>query len=74
MMKHPMRRYREERGITLATLAARSGVAKGTLSKIENGLRDPSLSLIRRIIDATDGALSADDFLGAICASPSEGA
>lgn len=62
---HPLRRYRLDNGLSLDELALKSRTSKATLSRIETGLQTPSLSLIRRISTATDGALTANDFMGA---------
>lgn len=48
------RKYREAVGFSLDDLARLSGVAKSTLSKIENGKGNPSLRTILRVADALD--------------------
>lgn len=63
MSIHPLRKYRTENGITLEHLAQMVGVTRATLSRIETWLQSPSLSLVCRLINATGGALSADDFI-----------
>jgi DNA-binding XRE family transcriptional regulator len=63
MSEHAMRRYRKEKGLPLDALAKAVNVSRGTISKIETGRALPSVGLIRRLIAATDGALSADDFV-----------
>ena len=45
--------------LTLADVSARSGVTVAQLSRIENGLADPRLTTLWRILDAT-GATLAD--------------
>lgn len=47
-----VRRWRLERGATLATVAAASGVNTGYLSQIENDKASPSLSTLAAIGDA----------------------
>ena len=42
-------RLRKERSMTLQTLAQRSGLSKGYLSKVENGLKTPPVSTLSRI-------------------------
>ena len=44
-----LRRCRAERGLTLEKLAWAVGVDKGYLSRVENGLRAPSLPVLRRL-------------------------
>ena len=53
-----LRAARESRGLTLAELSSRSGVAVANLSRIERGLADPRLSTLERICDALDIRLS----------------
>jgi len=47
-----LRRYRSARELTLAQLAARSGVAKSTLSQIEAGSTNPTLGTLAALSDA----------------------
>jgi transcriptional regulator with XRE-family HTH domain len=47
-----IRNERERRGMTLAGLSRRSGIAAPNLSLIERGLTDPRWSTIERICDA----------------------
>jgi transcriptional regulator with XRE-family HTH domain len=49
-----VRRWRHERGQTLATVAERSGLNVGYLSQIENDKASPSLSCLAAIGDALD--------------------
>jgi len=53
-----LRRRREVARLTLADVSLRSGVAIAHLSRIENGLVDPRLSTLRRVLDVVGGALS----------------
>jgi len=50
---HRIRHQRLEAGLTLDELGARVGVAGSHLSLIENGKREPRLSLLQQIADAT---------------------
>jgi transcriptional regulator with XRE-family HTH domain len=49
-----VKRWRRERGLTLATVAERSGLNVGYLSQIENDKASPSLSCLASIGDALD--------------------
>jgi len=49
-----IRRWRAERGYTLAAVAARSGLNVGYLSQIENDKASPSLQCLGAIADALD--------------------
>jgi transcriptional regulator with XRE-family HTH domain len=44
-----IRRERQDRQLTLAQVSEKTGLTIGTLSQIERGLSDPSLSSLRRI-------------------------
>ncbi|MEU4077062.1 transcriptional regulator [Streptomyces venezuelae] len=49
-----IRSCRKERGVSMAVLAARSGLSQPFLSQLERGLATPSLSSIYRIAEALD--------------------
>ena len=49
-----IRRWRTERGLTLARVAERSGLNVGYLSQIENDKATPSLGVLGQIADALD--------------------
>jgi transcriptional regulator with XRE-family HTH domain len=53
-----LRVRREELRLTLADVSQRSGVTIAQLSRIENGLVDPRLSTLVRILDATGASLA----------------
>ncbi|MDX2376928.1 helix-turn-helix domain-containing protein [Microbacterium sp. LRZ72] len=50
---HRIRHHRTQAGLTLDELGTRCGVAGSQLSLIENGKREPKLSLLQAIADAT---------------------
>jgi len=52
-----LRIRREKLRLTLADVSQRSGVTIAQLSRIENGLADPRLSTLVRILDATGASL-----------------
>lgn len=58
-----LREYRTAKGLTQSELAEAVGVKKATISRIENGERTPSMSLVSRICEATKGELTANDFM-----------
>lgn len=64
MQTHPLRRYRQERGIKINDLARETHVHKATISRIERGKQTPSVALVRRLISASGGTLSSEDFMG----------
>lgn len=47
-----LQQIREADGATMATLAARSGIGRATLSRAERGTRSPSLDTLARVADA----------------------
>jgi transcriptional regulator with XRE-family HTH domain len=49
-----VRRWRTERGLTLAQVAGRSGLTVGYLSQVENDKASPSLSVLGSVADALD--------------------
>jgi len=51
-----IRRFRRGQGMTLETLAQRSGLSKGYLSKVERGLKSPPVSTLSNLA----GALGVD--------------
>ncbi|MFJ6983832.1 MULTISPECIES: helix-turn-helix domain-containing protein [unclassified Streptomyces] len=58
-----LRRIRKERGATLAGLSAATGISVSTLSRLESGLRRPSLELLLPLARAHGVAL--DELVGA---------
>jgi transcriptional regulator with XRE-family HTH domain len=58
-----LRRVRTQRNVTLAALAEATGISKSTLSRLESGLRRPSLELLLPIAQAHQVPL--DELIGA---------
>ena len=58
-----LRAYRSEHGLSQADFAKSVGVKKATISRIEKGRRTPSMGLVSRMVEASSGALTADDFM-----------
>jgi transcriptional regulator with XRE-family HTH domain len=53
-----VRHHRHQARLSLEALAARSGVSRATLSKIERGERNPSLTVAARVADAVGAPLA----------------
>jgi transcriptional regulator with XRE-family HTH domain len=53
-----LRQRRKAAQLTLAEVSRRSGVTIAHLSRIENGLADPRLSTLQRVLEAMGGTLS----------------
>lgn len=62
-MNHPMTNFRKKTAISKERLAKLAGTTRQTIHRIESGEQTPSLDLVARLIAASEGALSADDFL-----------
>src|SRR5215210_2099854 len=58
-----LRSFRERRGMTLTALAARTGISKSTLSRLESGQRKPSLELLLPLAETYH--LPLDELVGA---------
>src|SRR5262245_38469820 len=71
-----LRETRHARGLSVGALAARAGVGKGSLSEIENGARNPTLSTLHALAGALGVPLSTllAERAGAEVASPGIGA
>lgn len=59
MIAARVREFRQQLGLTVAELSARSGLSKGMLSKMENAQTSPSLSTLTRLSTALDVPLTA---------------
>jgi transcriptional regulator with XRE-family HTH domain len=62
MTNHPLRQWRKANGLTLADLKEATGTSAAMLSCIERGRRQPSLKLAVKLSNATDGAVSVQNF------------
>jgi transcriptional regulator with XRE-family HTH domain len=67
-----LRAARRERGLSVAALAEAAGVGKGSLSEIENGARNPTLSTLYSLANALNVPLATllAEQAGARVASP----
>ena len=54
-----VRAFRQQKGITVAELSARTGLSIGMLSKIENGITSPSLSTLQTLANTLSVPLTA---------------
>ncbi|MCY4066487.1 MAG: helix-turn-helix transcriptional regulator, partial [Rhodospirillaceae bacterium] len=59
--EHPVRVWREYRGMKAGELATRAGVAASYLSDIENGKKPGSVKALKRIADVL--GLTVDDLI-----------
>lgn len=50
-------RARKEAGLTQAELSEKTGISQADISRLENGTRNPSLSLLNRIAEAVNSTL-----------------
>jgi transcriptional regulator with XRE-family HTH domain len=58
-----LKRYREAQGLNQEELAQKLGTTAATVSRIEAGIRYPSVKLMRQIMTATNGAITPNDFV-----------
>src|SRR3954470_15392243 len=58
-----LRRVREQRDVTLTAVAAKTGISKSTMSRLESGQRKPSLELLLPLAEAHH--LPLDELVGA---------
>ncbi len=60
-----LRQYLSEAGMTQEQFAAAIGVSQSVISRLSRGQSDVSLGVLRRILDATNGVVTPNDFLPA---------
>lgn len=53
-----LRAARRERGLSVGGLAEAAGIGKGSLSEVENGVRNPTLSTLYALAGALELPLS----------------
>lgn len=54
LLARNVRRFRDERGLSLGALARRAGVSKQTLSMLERGLGNPTVLTVNALCDALE--------------------
>jgi len=54
---HQVTRLRIMRGLTQEQLAEKVGTKQSSIARLENGDRPPTLSFLRRVVEALDGDL-----------------
>lgn len=62
-VEHPIEKYCRITGDTVPKLAERAETTRQTLSRVIRGKQDVSMGLVRRLHKASDGVLTANDFL-----------
>jgi transcriptional regulator with XRE-family HTH domain len=65
---HPLKRWREQRGLTQAAVAEAVGVKPNTIARIEQGVQIPRPALIKKLIEFT--GLTLNDILVATIQPP----
>jgi transcriptional regulator with XRE-family HTH domain len=61
--EHPLRAYRRKHGLSQDAIAQTASTTKATISRIEAGSLDPTFDLMRRLLAATKGEISADELI-----------
>jgi transcriptional regulator with XRE-family HTH domain len=64
-----LREYRLSKGLSQEDVAKAVGVQKAMISRVEQGKRIASMSLVARLVDWSGGKLKADDFLPRVAQS-----
>jgi transcriptional regulator with XRE-family HTH domain len=62
-MTHPLTKYRLKKGLSAEQLAKLAGTTRQTIHRIENGGQNLSLDLLRRVVAATGGKVTANDII-----------
>ena len=63
-MTHPLLKYRKETGESCRAIAVKARTTAATVSRICRYEQTPSVDLIRRLVAATGGQVSVEDFVG----------
>jgi len=63
--------YIKAKQTTASRLAGEVGVPVSTITRLLRGERKPGIDLVSRIVDATNGEVTAEDFMVAAVSSPS---
>ncbi len=64
-ISHPLTRFRELAGISVADFAKQVGTTRQSIFRIEKWEQTPSLGLVSKMCAATNGTLKASDFISA---------
>ncbi|WP_179379773.1 hypothetical protein [Jannaschia marina] len=62
--------FLSSRGISMAVFAKSVNTTTATVSRIADGIVTPRKGLMKRIYDATDGAVTPNDLVGLHCVQP----
>lgn len=62
-MDHPLKIFRLSRDLSLDAMAAKLGVSKTSVSRIENSKQDCSSDLLRKIAEVTEGVVLPNDIV-----------
>jgi len=67
---HPLRRWLFEHQSTMLEFADRIGVSQSYLSEFLRGKKSPSAEVMKRIVAATDGAVTPNDCVAYLSIAP----
>ena len=67
---HPLRAFRDAKGVSAAALAKKVGVTRQSIYRIENRQQEPSIALIRKLVAATHEEVSAEAILAECLNAP----
>jgi transcriptional regulator with XRE-family HTH domain len=61
--EHPLRSWRRDKNLRLEDLAEMAGTTKSHLSRIEAGMTQPAIDLLRRLVRATGNEVPVEDIV-----------
>ena len=56
--------YLAETKATEAEIARRTGLSQPTINRIRNGVGNPTIDVLKRIAEATEGRVTPNEFIG----------
>lgn len=71
---HPLLNYARRSGTTLHQIAKDAGCSRMTLYRLMRGEQNATMGLLQRVSEATNGAVSAEDFFPAPQPTTEQGA
>lgn len=63
MKQHPLHKYVEDTGNSIASIAAKAGCSRMTVYRVIDGSQNHTVRLLERISAATDGVVSVAELL-----------
>lgn len=70
---HPLLAYSRSSGKTVHQIAREAGCSRMTLYRLMKGEQNATIGLLQRVSEATNGAVSAEDFFPQPAPQPQQG-